>query len=252
MKIQKNKKFSFLAIFVLILLLASLALNLYLSTLSRNYYLQLNGLRLDPLGLVYAPRNPPPTNTDRPLVVFFGDSRAYQWPAPDADAFTFHNLGLGSQTTEQIALRYDLQIPTLQPDILLLQAGINDLKTIPLYPNLKERIIQRYKDNLAEIVTQATSAGTTVILTTIFPLGEIPLERRFVWSEEVALAMAEVNAFIYTLEGPNVIIFDTGRVLAGEDGIVQKSYSLDFLHLNPAGYQALNARLTPLLGTLVP
>ncbi|HNB53646.1 MAG TPA: SGNH/GDSL hydrolase family protein [Anaerolineales bacterium] len=239
-------------IITIALLLASLAFNIYLYTLSRNYYLQLNGLRLDPLGLVYSARNPPPAETDRPQVVFLGDSRAGMWPDPVTDAFDFHNLGLGSQTTEQIALRYDLQIPALQPEILIVQAGINDLKTIPLYPELKARIIQRCKDNLAEIVAKANDAGTTVILTTIFPLGEIPLERRFVWSKEVALAMEEVNDFIYTLESPRVIIFDTGPILAGENGMVQKSYRLDFLHLNPTGYEALNTELTPLLETLVP
>lgn len=246
---MKSKKILILAF---ALLVASLALNLYLYNLSRDYYLQLNGLRLDPLGLVYSARNPPPAATERPLVVILGDSRAGMWPAPGTDAFDFHNLGLGSQTTEQIASRYDEQIPALQPDILIVQAGINDLKTIPLYPELKERIIQRCKDNLAEIVGKANNAGTTVILTTIFPLGEIPLERRFVWSEEVALAMEEVNQFLYTLEGPNVILFDAAPILTGENGLLQKPYSLDFLHLNATGYETLNAQLGPLLETLAP
>ncbi len=232
------------------ILLTSLALNFYLYTLTRNYYRQLNSLRLDPLGLVYSARNPPAAKTDRPLVVFFGDSRAFQWPDPATEAFTFHNLGLGAQTTEQIALRYDLQIPALQPEILIVQMGINDLKTIPLYPDLQARIIQRCKDNLTEIVNKATSAGTTVILTTIFPLGEIPLERRFVWSNDVALAIDEVNQFLYTLESPNVIIFDTSSILAGENGLVQKPYRFDFLHLNAAGYEALNTALLPLLTSL--
>lgn len=235
---------------LIVFFLASLALNLYLYTLSQNYYLQLNGLRLDPLGLVYSARNPPPAETERPLAVFFGDSRAFQWPDPATEAFTFHNLGLGSQTTEQIALRYDLQIPALQPDILIVQMGINDLKTIPLYPDLKARIIQRCKENLTEIVNKATSAGTTVILTTIFPLGEIPLERRFVWSDDVAFAIDEVNQFLYTLEASNVIVLDTSSILAGENGLVQKPFSFDFLHLNPAGYEALNTALLPLLTSL--
>lgn len=246
---MKSKKILILA---LALLVVSLALNYYLYTLSRNYYLQLNGLRLDPLGLVYSPKNPPSTETSLPHVIFFGDSRAYMWPNPDTETFTFYNLGLGSQTTEQIVSRYDLQISTLNPDVIVLQAGINDLKTIPLFPDRKQRIIQRCKDNLTEIVQKATSDGTTVVLTTIFPLGEIPLERRFVWSGDVALAIDEVNAYLKTLAGSNVILLDTGQILTGENGLVQKPYSLDFLHLNPTGYEVLNKELLTTLEVIKP
>lgn len=237
---------------IFLLLTASLALNYYLYTLSRNYYLQLNSLRLDPLGLVYSSKNPPPAKTSLPLVVFFGDSRAFMWTNPVTETFAFYNLGLGSQTTEQIASRYDLQVLPLRPDILVLQAGINDLKTIPLFPERKQHIIQRCKDNLTEIVQKAISDGSTVVLTTIFPLGEIPLERRLVWSEDVAFAIDEVNVYLKSLGGPSVIILDTEQILAGENGIVQRHYSLDFLHLNSQGYEALNKALLSLLETTPP
>lgn len=246
---MKSKK---ILILTLTFLVVSLAINYYLYTLSRNYYLQLNGLRLDPLGLVYSPKNPPLTETSLPLIVFFGDSRAYMWPSPNIKTFTFYNLGLGSQTTEQITNRYDLQVLPLRPDILVLQAGINDLKTIPLFPERKQRIIQRCKDNLTEIIQKATSNGTTVVLTTIFPLGEIPLERRLVWSEDVTLAIDEVNNYLKTLSGPNVILLDTSQILVEENGLVQKSYSLDFLHINPTGYEALNKELLTTLEAIKP
>jgi hypothetical protein len=35
--------------------------------------------------------------------------------------------------------------------------------------------------------------------------------------------------------------------LLSENGLVKGEYSLDLLHLNPAGYDALNRSLTPLL-----
>jgi hypothetical protein len=44
-----------------------------------------------------------------------------------------------------------------------------------------------------------------------------------------------------------VTIFETNRVLANAEGIVYPEYRLDFLHLNPAGYDALNDALYELL-----
>jgi lysophospholipase L1-like esterase len=43
-----------------------------------------------------------------------------------------------------------------------------------------------------------------------------------------------------------VILFDTYTLLS-ENGLVKGEYTLDLLHLNAAGYDALNHALTPLL-----
>lgn len=83
----------------------------------------------------------------------------------------------------------------LQPDIVILQVGINDLKTLPLFPERQEEIIANCKTNIQQIVDKSLQADASVILTTIFPLGQLPIERRLFWSEEVALAIDDVNQF---------------------------------------------------------
>lgn len=89
-----------------------------------------------------------------------------------------------------------------------------------------------------------------VIAATIFPLGRVPLERRLFWSSDVAKAVDEVNAYLLTMAGENVVILDTSAVLADEQGIVQKAYSQDLLHLTPSGYVVLNEALRPILVNL--
>jgi len=247
---QKRIFLIFTAILIL-LLTTSVILNLVIYRYANQYYLQLNGTRLDPLGVIfYEPADPPENELSQPKikVVFFGDSRAYQWSEPqDLNQFIFLNRGIGAQTSTQVVERYEKHISPLQPDVLVVQVCINDLKTIPLYPHLKRQIIDNCKANLKQIVDESRNQGADVILTTIFPLGELPFERRFFWSDEVAEAIIEVNKYITTLQNENVMIYDTTAILADQSGQVRAEYSYDFLHLNENGYQVLNDGLGKLL-----
>jgi lysophospholipase L1-like esterase len=157
------------------------------------------------------------------------------------------NRGIGAQTSTQVVGRFDKHITPLQPDILVVQVCINDLKTIPLYPHRKRQIIDTCKANLKEIVDKANSQDAVVILTTIFPLGELTIERRFFWSDEVGKAIVEVNEYINTLKNEDVVIYDTAAVLADQSGQVRIEYSFDLLHLNENGYLVLNEDLEKLL-----
>ena len=87
-----------------------------------------------------------------------------------------------------------------------------------------------------------------MILTTIFPVGEVPLERRLFWSPDVAMAVTTVNEFIKLQQGEGVTILDSA-VLEDKNGTIRNEYSLDMLHLTAAGYTALNGQLEPVLAS---
>lgn len=124
---------------------------------------------------------------------------------------------------------------------------INDLKTIPLFPEQKSTIVAKCKRNIVEIVQRSQQLGAKIVVTTIFPLGDVPLLRRLVWSEAVAQAITEVNAYLLTLANDHVLIFDSAEVLAATDGRVRPEYQVDLLHINARGYAALNQKLLPVL-----
>ncbi|HEX9074391.1 MAG TPA: GDSL-type esterase/lipase family protein, partial [Anaerolineae bacterium] len=217
---------------------------------SRDYYSQLYDTKLDPLGLAAFPTdsiqyaNPP----NKPVVVFFGDSRAADWPAPpQLENITFINRGIGNQTSAQALGRLPHHVIPLKPDVVLIQIGINDLKTIPLFPAQKASIIANCKANIGEIVRLSIQSGARVILTTIFPLGQVPVERRLVWSDDIATSIDDVNGFITQLKGNNVEIFDAGKILGTETGTLNPLYSKDLLHLNEKGYGVLNRELIHIL-----
>ena len=246
---MKPKKFwrgSFFAAFFLALV--SITLNIVLYSQLRRYYTLLYAVELDPLGLTYyrdTQVQPPMDGVQ--TVVFLGDSRAAQWTEPVLPGFTFRNRGIGNQTTAQILYRFDEQIAPLQPQIIVLQLGINDLKAIPLFPRRKAEIIASCKNNIRQIVEKSLDLHTTVLITTIFPIGEVPLQRQLVWSDDIDAARVDVNEFIKELASDHVLVFDAAAVLADSNGKIKPAYSYDTLHLNPAGYEILNDELVKVL-----
>jgi lysophospholipase L1-like esterase len=228
-----------------LVLLVSCAVNYIFFTYGRGDYLQLKSTRLNPLGLDTFPNESIEKTGTR--IVFFGDSRAAQWPDPALEGYQFINRGIGSQTSSQALQRYDFHIEPLAPEVLIVQVGTNDLKTLPLFPDQRDAILTKLRANIQEIVKKATAENTTAILTTIFPVGKVPIERKLFWSEDVSLAIEEINAFIFSLAGEKVVIFDAYSILVGENGKIRADYSQDLLHLNETGYAVLNQEFEKLL-----
>ena len=235
-------------------LIISLVANLIIFRAAWLYYKDANAVRLNPLGLSYYPTDeaqPVEKAPGQKIVVFYGDSRAAQWRFPKgpemAANFVFIDRGVDTQTSSQVAGRFDMHIRPLQPDIVVLQMCINDLKTIPLFPDAKDPIIDNCKANIAEIVSKSRSLGATIILTTVFPFGELPPERRLLWSDDVFQSVEDVNSYIHSLAAEGVIIFDAFPILADENGRVKEPYRFDLLHINEAGYNALNQQLAKIL-----
>lgn len=250
---QKRKRLFQLALFLsLVALSVSMVVNIFLFSQAKSYYLQLNKTNLDPLGLQTFSGDslPDSSPTTAPVtVVFFGDSRAAMWvPPAKLNGFSFINRGIGSQTSTQVWGRFDQHILPLHPDILVVQVGINDLKTIPLFPKQKATIISNCKTNIHKIVARAVKQDATVILTTIFPIGPVPLIRQPFWSPDVAKAVEDVNADLYSLKAKNVLILDAYSLLV-EEQQVKSQYVYDTLHINPRGYQVLNQELKKMLST---
>lgn len=246
---MQKSRINFRLAFILsvIALMVSVGSNIFLFIAARHYYLLLNKTTLDPLGLEYFTGNLKPSDVNKSTtkVVFFGDSRAEAWAfSKEIKGFSVVNRGVSGQTSTQVLGRFEKQILPLRPQIIIVQVGINDLKTIPLFPDRQTTIIANSKANIQEIVKRSHSLGAKVILTTIIPPGEIPLVRKPFWSSDVDRAVVEVNSYIYSLQAPNVIIFDSYSLL---NQTQKNKYYRDSLHLNSKGYEILNKELTKVL-----
>lgn len=242
-----NKMYFAIATFV-ILICGYLALNFWFQNNHQQYSLT-EFLRSDSNELDIYPANPDMSQRDRnkPLVVFFGDSRAYEWPAIANVPFEFINRGINGHTTNQVLGRLSAHVANLSSQFVVVQVGVNDLVTIATSPNQSQRVITNCKQNIQKIVDRLTKElKTTVILTTIFPVAELSPSQRSS-SEEIDRAIIEVNEFIRSLKSDRVIILDAAAFLANKNSKVRQIYSRDLLHLNDNGYTILNNELSKIL-----
>jgi lysophospholipase L1-like esterase len=234
-------------------LAASLCGNVLLGRLAIRRYETEEAVRLDPAGLkVYAGRPPLATGADERPIVLLGDSRAAMWKDPKPPpGHPVVNRGIGYQTTAQIAMRLDSDVAPLHPSVVVLEAGVNDLKTIAAFPERRAEIVADCEDNLARIVRRCTDMGAAVVLVTVFDIGRVSALHRAIWSDDIAVAVKDVNAFLHTLAGNRVVLLEAAPVLDDDTGHIAGPFQIDHLHLSEAGYAALNARLEPLLVPLV-
>ena len=225
------------------LVVVSLVANVVLYRVARSEFANVQAVRLDPAGSRYKFRDPAKAGA----VVFFGDSRAAEWPAPAGVDVV--NRGIGRQTTAQCVLRFDEHVAPLRPRVVVIQMGVNDLKAIAMFPERERQILDDAKRNIADVIARSRDLGARVIVTTVFPPSDVPREQRGAWTGRVDAAVGEVNEFIRRLGTKDVIVFDSFALLEdpAKKGRIRSEYARDFLHVNEAGYQKLNEGLAPLL-----
>lgn len=195
-----------------------------------------------------------------PLIVMLGDSRAKAWPAPSIPSqYLLFNRGVGFDTSDQVLQRLSAHVIPLRPHVVLLQAGVNDLKRLLLAPQNRAIIIEETLTSLIKIVKQVRTAGAHVILSTVFPVSNVDLQHaNLFWGFSVAdsaqvirSALHEINSELLARRAAGVTHFDAATLLQSADGWLEPTYARDALHLNQAGYAMLNQSLGPVLQELI-
>jgi lysophospholipase L1-like esterase len=241
----------------LLIVVTFLLSGLLLVALAANYYfykkvlLRLYAEKLDPIGLsVYPDTVSPDANHEKRLLMFYGDSRALSWTSPKLAQYRFINRAIGGQTSSQIRERFQAHVIPHRPDIIVLQLCVNDLKMIPLFPHKKSDIIKNCKTNLQQIIQEAHKINARVIISTVFPLGDISIAHKVFGMKKQPImdAIDDVNYFIQSLASDKTDVFNAYQILKKTHGRkIDKRYSQDWLHLNKQGYDTLNKGLKALI-----
>jgi len=181
----------------------------------------------------------------QPGVVFMGDSITENWLLGDPDLFddNFVNRGISAQTTPHILLRFRNDVIDLQPRIVHILAGTNDVagNTGPTRP-------QDFKNNIMSMVELARASGIDVIL------GSIPPANRFYWSPDMrpAARIRELNTWLQQYAADHGLAYiDYYGALAGPDGELRPTLGNDGVHPNRAGYVIMRQLLEAQLAALV-
>ncbi len=109
---------------------------------------------------------------DAHRVVFMGNSITEGWSREGLDFFdnpSYVNRGISGQTTPQMVLRFRQDVVQLNPQIVVILAGINDIAG-----NTGETTLTQIMDNIKTMCEIASANDILVILSSVLPAYDFP------------------------------------------------------------------------------
>jgi lysophospholipase L1-like esterase len=126
-------------------------------------------------------------------ILLLGDSRIADWGLPALPGWRVINAGLAGLTSAELRIIAPDILRSQHPAAVVIQVGVNDLKLVGVRPDLKGSLVSGCVSNVVQVAVLAREMGIRVILTPIWPVGDVPLLRWPVWSSEIPLAIVDCN-----------------------------------------------------------
>jgi lysophospholipase L1-like esterase len=175
-------------------------------------------------------------------VVFMGDSITDIWQNPQAGGFfpgkPYIDRGIGGQTTPQMVLRFRPDVIALDPRVVVILAGTNDIAG-----NTGPMTLEETEGNLASMSELAHVHGVHVILASLTPVNDLtsPDGNKIVQTvrrpPEKILALNEWIKKYAAEHGDGYLNYFSATV--DEKGFFNSQLTYDGLHPNAAGYAVM-------------
>ncbi|MEO7412315.1 MAG: GDSL-type esterase/lipase family protein [Opitutaceae bacterium] len=179
-----------------------------------------------------------PPKGDENRVVFIGDSITAGWGGRFATLFPnkpYIGRGIGSETTQQMLIRFRQDVIDLKPKVVVILAGTNDIAG-----NLGRSTDKMIQDNYISMIDLASLNQIKVVFCTIMPT------TRYSWQPSVtdgAARVVVINKWIkeYAATRPGQVFFaDVHTPMVGENNNMNPQLSGDGTHPNAAGYALIS------------
>jgi len=169
-------------------------------------------------------------------VVFYGDSITDGWKLDDYfPGKPYINRGIGGQTTPQMLVRFRQDVIDLQPKVVIILAGTNDIagNTGPM----RNEVIE---GNLSSMVELARAHGIRVVLCSIMPVHNYTEKAKDFFAQRPQSRILALNEWIkdYCAKN-NVVYVDYFSAMVDDKGMMKKDLADDGLHPNAAGYKVI-------------
>ncbi|MEP6897069.1 MAG: SGNH/GDSL hydrolase family protein, partial [Rhodanobacter sp.] len=151
------------------------------------------------------------------------------------------NRGISGQTTPQMLVRFRADVLALQPRVVVILAGTNDIAG-----NTGASSLEMIEDNLASMAELARAHGIKVVIASVMPVSDYNVPDQT--SNRPPQKIIALNAWIksYTRR-EHLVYLDYYDALLDRDKALKKDLSFDGLHPNAAGY----AVMAPLAQTAI-
>ena len=175
----------------------------------------------------------PKTGEDR--IVMMGDSITDGWGKKYGKFFTgkpYLNRGIGGQTTPQMLIRFRPDVIALNPKVVVILAGTNDIAG-----NTGPSTLEMIEDNLTSMAELAKANGIRVVFSAVMPVCDYirpqterrPLEK-----------IKTLNAWMkdYAAKNGHGYI-DYYTPMLDDKGVFKQELTYDGLHPNSEGYEVM-------------
>ena len=180
-------------------------------------------------------------------VVFMGDSITEEWSNLYPDYFDtkgYINRGIGGQTTPQMLIRFKPDVIDLDPDIVVILAGTNDIAG-----NTGPSNVKMITDNIFSMAELARAHQIKVVLSSILPVFE------YEWAKEIKDVPATIDSVNDELKkyanGHGLVYLDYFSSMVDQRKGLNKDYTYDGVHPNQDGYILMSSLAQKVLSRLL-
>lgn len=167
-------------------------------------------------------------------VVFMGDSITEFWDKAKLAMFAnpaFVNRGVSGQTSSQMLVRFRQDVIALQPSVVVILAGTNDIAG-----NTGPVSVETIAGHLESMVDLAQANGIRVVLAALVPA------KAYYWAPELRPAerVVGLNRLIRAMaQRRGLVHLDFFTPMADEQLGCKRDYCDDGVHPNAAGYRLM-------------
>jgi lysophospholipase L1-like esterase len=174
---------------------------------------------------------PPAPSENR--VVFFGDSITDIWKLDESfPGKPYVNRGIGGQTTSQMLVRFRQDVINLQPRIVVILAGTNDIAG-----NSGPISNEDIEANYASLAELARTNNIRVIFSSVLPVHNYTPKSQDFFAQRPMDRILALNDWLKSYCAANKLIYlDYFPAMIDDKGLLQRDLADDGLHPNKAGF----------------
>jgi lysophospholipase L1-like esterase len=175
----------------------------------------------------------PPARGEK-RVIFFGDSITAIWKLdqsfPDKG---YINRGIGGQTTSQMLLRYRQDVLNLDPKVVVILAGTNDIAG-----NTGAIAIKDIENNFEIFAELAQLQKVHVIFSSVTPVNNYTDRAKPLFADRPIPTILELNQWLkqFSATHKGVSYLDYYDAMVDKNGMMPEDMAVDGLHPNQKGF----------------
>jgi lysophospholipase L1-like esterase len=169
-------------------------------------------------------------------VIFFGDSITDAWHLDEYfPGKGYINRGISGQTTSQMLLRFRPDVIDLQPAVVVILAGTNDIAG-----NTGAISVEDIEANYATLAEMAKAHQIRVVFSSVTPVHDYTPQSQLMFAQRSPAKILALNNWLKSYCTENGLVYlDYFSAAVDGQGMLKKDLANDGLHPTDAGYRIM-------------